>query len=275
MYSTEHKIRTRLYLTLLVWISVQPAGASDSSENKRIHPEHSLLYPMPSEPNLWNLGGTARFLHRYLNLVPKESLVAGVAWNGVPVDYCNWELNIWFSINSHTYHAADGWALFYTVEPITNVELDYRKTTMGGPNDYNGIALIYDSFDNSYLPDGYFPRIYPVLLDGSYKQVHSDNGVWQRRHSCFYPCGNTNCKVLFRYKNRQLYMKAMNWRGEWRCDWTEENVVLPAGGYFSFTAFNDKYYFIYHETVDIREFKVEEILDGNECFERDGQKPKW
>ncbi|CAL8096667.1 unnamed protein product [Calicophoron daubneyi] len=269
MYTSKHKISARLYLTLLIWMSVQAASAPDRSQHKRLHQEHSLFRPMPSEPNLWNLGGTARFDDGVLNLVPMRTRVAGVAWNGIPVDYCNWELNIWFSVKTK-YRSGDGWALFYTEEPITEVELDPYKNAMGGPNDYRGIALIFDSHNN-YFRDGNFPRLYPVLLNGDYKYSHYHNGWYQRPYSCPYQCVNGQCKIRFEYWNRNLHMTAMNWRGDELCHRGSSNVVLPAGGYFSFTAFNN----YQRESVDILEFKVEEILDGSECFDRDGEKPKW
>ncbi|CAL8096646.1 unnamed protein product [Calicophoron daubneyi] len=203
MYCTEHKIRSRLFLTLLVWISVQTPGAH--AYEKRLHPEHSLLHPMPSDPNLWNLGGTARFHDGVLNLVPSRSYVAGVAWNGIPVDYCNWELNIAFSIQSNSWYPAEGWALFYTIEPITEVRLDPYTNTMGGPNDYVGIALIYDSHDNFFILESGFPRLYTILLDGSDKYYHYHNGWYQRPYSCHYPCVNDQCKIRFEYWNRGIW----------------------------------------------------------------------
>ncbi|CAL8096651.1 unnamed protein product [Calicophoron daubneyi] len=271
MYTYETKIRTRLYMTFLVWMIVQTPSAYAPSRHKRIHPEHSLLFPQPNDPNLWNLDGTARFRYGGLNLVPSRSYVAGLAWNGIPVDYCNWELNIVFVIHSSTYPRADGWALFYTEEPITKLELDPYKSTMGGPYDYKGIALIYDTYDNNWRLDGAYPRLYPVLLNGDYKYNHYDDGYNQRPYSINYRCINEQCKVRFEYWNGSLYMTAVDWNGEWVDERKSKNVILPAGGYFSFTAFNT----YYREAVVIEEFKVEEILDGTQCFERDGQKPKW
>ncbi|CAL8096663.1 unnamed protein product [Calicophoron daubneyi] len=268
MYPTEHKIRSRLYLTLLVWISVQTPSAH--ADEKRLHPEHSLFYPMPNDPNLWNLGGSARFHDGVLTLVPSQSNRAGVAWNGIPVDYCNWEVNIAFSIQSGGYYFADGWALFYTMEPITEVVLDPYKNIMGGPNDYQGVALIHDTY-NSFLFDTNFPRLYALVSGGSDRYYHYRNGWSLRRYSCHFSCLNDQCRIKFEYWNRNLYVTAMDWNGNCKDYKRFENVVLPAGGYFSFTAFNDYYY----ETVNIHEFKVEEYTDANECFERDGQTPKW
>ncbi|CAL8096659.1 unnamed protein product [Calicophoron daubneyi] len=271
MYTYENKIRTRLYLTFLVWTSVLHPVAYAPSSHKRLHPEHSLLHPQPNDLNLWNLDGTARFRDGVLNLVPSKTYKTGLAWSGIPVDYCNWEVNIKFSIQSDSYYPGDGWAMFYTEEPITKRVDNPSMTTMGGPDDYKGLAIIYDSYDNNYKADGYFPRVYPVLLNGDYKQRHYDNGFNQRPYSCYYDCTNDQCHLRFEYWNRTIWMASMRWNGEVVCYHYSYNVALPPGGYFSFTALNDYYY----ETVDIIEFKVEEILDGTECFERDGQKPKW
>ncbi|CAL8076647.1 unnamed protein product [Calicophoron daubneyi] len=261
-------MRTLSYLIVFIWTNIQLQSSCAYGLDYKLHPEHSLLHPVPNNPDLWILNDDARCVDGTLELVPDKSWKVGIAWNGIPVDYCHWQVDIQFEIKAGGI-PADGFAFFYTREPITKGEPNSNAGALGGPNNFYGLGVFVDTYDNK--GEGYFPKVYPVLLNGKFVYVHYKNGHDQRPYNCPFYCINKKVRIQVIYWDEILHMTTIDEWGRETCHKRSWHVKLPAGGYFSITAVNG----LHSERVRIHEFKVNEVISPEKCFHRDGKEPSW
>ncbi|CAL8076253.1 unnamed protein product [Calicophoron daubneyi] len=257
----KYKTSSTFKLLTVLWIFIQLSGGDGETE---FHQEHSLGYTDSKE--FWELQGTALFVDSGLQLTEERRYTAAVARNGFPVDYCDWIVDIKFGVYGN--RIADGWAFFYTVEPV-NLHSHGHQSAMGAKSKFAGLAVMFDTYGNE--GEGGFPKLYPVLLDGSNEYVHHQNGKNQRSKTCNFREINQKCRVVIKYAKEQLWIEYYDSRGTRKCAIHHTHVVLPTGGYIGLSGLTGGS----AEKVIIYSLKVEELVTDGSCDHRDNAKPKW
>jgi len=129
-------------------------GGESTLKRTSIVYHHSLVPPYLSDwwqegiPH-WEVGGDAVVTDAFVRLTPQQGSRSGWAWNTLPNDMKNWELKVTFAVHGKRAPGADGLAIWY-------VEDVYRKpggVLFGYRNDFKGVGVILDTYDNDGLRD--------------------------------------------------------------------------------------------------------------------------
>eukprot|EP01099_Mayorella_cantabrigiensis_P006219 TRINITY_DN5142_c0_g1_i2.p1 TRINITY_DN5142_c0_g1~~TRINITY_DN5142_c0_g1_i2.p1 ORF type:complete len:403 (-),score=89.70 TRINITY_DN5142_c0_g1_i2:224-1432(-) len=184
-------------------------------------------------PN-WLLQGSAYFRENYVRLTPDRQSRTGALWNAAPVRLQSWEATIGFRIHGQGRTGADGLAFWYIKETNTG-------SLFGGDASFVGLGVVIDTYDNDR--SGVHPRLMVLVSDGSQEYSHNHDhadGAGMERGGCFFPARNTGTKSAMRITytpERKLVVETdVEEVGQWRLCTTVENLDLPTGYFFGFTA---------------------------------------
>ena len=109
---------------------------------------HSLVPPFIQDwwqggIQYWDFGGDTVVTDGYIRLTPDKQSRDGWLWNDEANDIPQWQVVFGFRVHGSRSPGADGIALWYVESPVKRV-----GEFWGGPTDFNGLALVFDTYDN-------------------------------------------------------------------------------------------------------------------------------
>ncbi|ELR10923.1 Legumelike lectin family protein [Acanthamoeba castellanii str. Neff] len=160
----------------------------------------------------WEFGGSAIVSEDRIRLTPALQSRVGWVWNSVAADMDAWEVQMDFEIGGGGSRGADGMALWYVAEPKK------EGISMGSAEEYRGMAVYFDTFDN----DG--QRYDPF-----------DDGRRGEKASCSNLNRETRSKMRVIYRDGVIQVETDDGAGHWvPCITHHES--LPKGYYFGLSA---------------------------------------
>ncbi|XP_053982255.1 protein ERGIC-53 [Hylaeus volcanicus] len=183
----------------------------------------------------WEYGGNAIASAENVRVAPSLRSQKGAIWVKQPVLCEWWEVELIFRITGRGRIGADGLAFWYTTTKGA-----YNGTVFGSSDQWNGLGIFFDSFDNDNKHNN--PYIMAVLNDGTKSFDHTNDGTTQLSAGCLRDFRNkpfaTRAKIEY-YQNTLtlLFHNGMtNNEQDYEMCFRVENVVLPRGGYFGVSA---------------------------------------
>jgi len=224
-----------LILSLLmafICINFHEVGAVDSKRAPIIL-QHSFQTPF-TVPN-WIFQGSAYFRDHYIRLTPDRQSRIGGLWNAMPVQLESWEAVVEFKIHGQGRSGADGFAFWYVKEKSLG-------SLFGVDPSFEGLGLVVDTYDND--GSGLHPRLMVLISDGETEFAHNHNhehAEGMERGGCAFPARQTGTtsfmKVTYQRGEKRLLVDVdHNDSGTWKSCANIENVDLPLGYFFGFTA---------------------------------------
>ncbi|XP_026667530.1 protein ERGIC-53, partial [Ceratina calcarata] len=183
----------------------------------------------------WEYGGNAIASAENVRVAPSMRSQKGAIWVKQPVNFDWWEVDLIFRITGRGRIGADGLAFWYTSSKGA-----YNGTVFGSSDQWNGLGIFFDSFDNDNKHNN--PYIMAVINDGKYCEIFYSDGTTQLAAGCLRDFRNkpfaTRAKIEY-YQNvlTVLFHNGMtNNEQDYDICFRVENVVLPKGGYFGVSA---------------------------------------
>ncbi|XP_065223195.1 protein ERGIC-53 [Planococcus citri] len=183
----------------------------------------------------WKYGGNAIASADNIRLAPSLKSQKGAIWTKAPINFEWWEADITFRITGRGRIGADGMAFWYVAQPG-----DYEGTVFGSSDQWNGLGIFFDSFDNDNKHNN--PYIMAVLNDGSKVFDHSNDGANQMIAGCLRDFRNKpfSTRARIEYYRNTLTVLFHNGNTQNENDFEVclrvENVFLPKNGYFGVSA---------------------------------------
>ncbi|XKL65936.1 hypothetical protein PGB90_009356 [Kerria lacca] len=183
----------------------------------------------------WKYGGNAIASGDNIRLAPSLKSQKGAIWTKTSVPFEWWDIDITFRITGRGRIGADGMAFWYTIKPG-----DYEGTVFGSSDQWVGLGIFFDSFDNDNKHNN--PYIMAVLNDGTKVFDHSNDGANQMITGCLRDFRNkpfsTRAKIEY-YKNTLTVLfhngNTQN-ENDFEVCMRIENLSLPRNGYFGVSA---------------------------------------
>lgn len=150
-------------------IEVKPGDPR--SHHLPVEPHHSLRFPFDTSLQHWHYGGHAVATTDMIRLTPNIQTRSGWLFNEFDMQSKDWELELKFALWSNFHIGGDGmgiWILNGTMHPSNSKKGDWRWLTgplFGLQNEFNGIGVIIDTYDNDGLRDN--PKIFVIRNDGT------------------------------------------------------------------------------------------------------------
>ncbi|XP_046420528.1 protein ERGIC-53 [Neodiprion fabricii] len=183
----------------------------------------------------WEYGGNAIASAENVRIAPSLRSQKGAIWTKQPTNFDWWEVNIVFRVTGRGRIGADGLAFWYTTSKGS-----YDGTVFGSSDQWNGLGIFFDSFDNDNKHNN--PYIMAVLNDGTKQFDHANDGTTQLLAGCLRDFRNkpfpTRAKIEY-YQNTLtvLFHNGMtNNDQDFEMCLRAENVQLPKNGYFGVSA---------------------------------------
>ncbi|KAL0083323.1 legume-like lectin family-domain-containing protein [Phycomyces blakesleeanus] len=200
---------------------------------------HSLSVPFIDDDlqNRWfDFGGNAIVnTNHHIRLTGNRPSQVGFLWSRLPVTATNFEIEFEFNVDGPTGHLyGDGFALWLTKQRTST------GPVFGSVNQFEGLGVFFDTYDNERAHKHTFPYISSMLGDGI-KSYDSDKDGR--------PTELGGCEADFRareiptkarltyYKDNYLQLD-VQWREEnvWEECFKVHDVKLPDQFYLGFTA---------------------------------------
>ncbi|KAI6208270.1 ERGIC-53-like protein [Aphelenchoides besseyi] len=233
------ELKTRIWLLILTLLNLQLTAAQAPNEIfRRFLYKHSFRAPNLAQRDgsipYFVVTGDAIASNEQLRLAPSIRSKKGIAWNKRAfTESENFELDVAFKVTGQSRIGADGLAIWYT----------QQQGTLGpvyGANDYwNGMAVIFDSFDNDGQRNN--PFISVMINDGTRSYSHQTDGSSQILGGCQRDFRNKPYPVRARihYLNSVLTIEisdGLTPQPRYEACIRAENVFLPRNGYFGVSA---------------------------------------
>ncbi|KAM3956239.1 lectin, mannose binding protein ergic53 [Aphomia sociella] len=183
----------------------------------------------------WEYGGNAIASGESVRLAPSLRSQKGAIWTKQPINFDWWEVDVMFKVTGRGRIGADGLAFWYTTQ-----RGDYTGEVFGSSDRWNGLAIIFDSFDNDNKHNN--PYIMAVVNDGTKVFDHKSDGSTQLLSGCLRDFRNkpfpTRARVEYYHNTLTVYFHngMTNNEADYELCFRAENVVLPRGGHFGISA---------------------------------------
>ncbi|KAI4502645.1 hypothetical protein M0802_002557 [Mischocyttarus mexicanus] len=198
----------------------------------------------------WEYGGNAIASAENVRVAPSLRSQKGAIWVKNPINFDWWEVDIMFRITGRSRLGADGLAFWYTSSKGA-----YNGTVFGSSDQWNGLGIFFDSFDNDNKRNN--PYIMAVLNDGTKVFDHSNittnnlifiilsnksDGTTQLLSGCLRDFRNkpyaTRARIEYYQNVLTLFFHTGMTNNEQDYDtcFRAENVFLPKFGYFGVSA---------------------------------------
>ncbi|KAJ2939350.1 hypothetical protein O0L34_g13446 [Tuta absoluta] len=170
-----------------------------------------------------------------VRLAPSLRSQKGAIWSKNPVNFDWWEVDIMFKVTGRGRIGADGLAFWYTSN-----RGDYQGEVFGSSDRWNGLGVIFDSFDNDNKHNN--PYIMAVLNDGNKLFDHKSDGSQQLLSGCLRDFRNkpfpTRARIEYYSNTLTVFFHngMSNNEQDYELCFRAENVILPKGGYFGLSA---------------------------------------
>lgn len=183
----------------------------------------------------WSYAGNAIASSENLRIAPSLKSQKGAVWLKNPISFDWWEVDFTFRISGRGRIGADGLAFWYTVAPG-----DVNGPVFGSSDRWNGLGIIFDSFDNDNKHNN--PFIMAVVNDGTKSFDHANDGAGQMLDGCLRDFRNKlfSTRAKIEYYNNVLtvlfHSGNTNEENDFEICMRVPNVVLPRNGYFGLSA---------------------------------------
>nr|XP_049699601.1 protein ERGIC-53 [Helicoverpa armigera] len=219
-------------LCVLVCVNTQ-------SVHRRFEYKYSFKPPYLAQKDgsvpFWEYGGNAIASGESVRLAPSLRSQKGAIWSKQPLNFDWWEIDIMFKVTGRGRIGADGLAFWYTTQ-----RGDYTGEVFGSSDRWNGLAVIFDSFDNDNKHNN--PYIMAVLNDGTKVFDHKSDGSQQLLSGCLRDFRNkpfpTRARIEYYLNTLTVYFHngMTNNEADYELCFRAENVVLPRGGFLGLSA---------------------------------------
>ncbi|XP_034178140.1 lectin, mannose binding protein ergic53 [Osmia lignaria lignaria] len=207
--------------------------------NRKFEYKYSFKPPYLAQKDgsvpFWEYGGNAIASAENVRVAPSLRSQKGAIWVKQPVNFRWWEVELIFRVTGRGRIGADGLAFWYTSSKGA-----YNGTVFGSSDQWNGLGIFFDSFDNDNKHNN--PYIMAVLNDGTKTFDHTNDGTTQLSAGCLRDFRNkpfaTRAKIEY-YQNTLtvLFHNGMtNNEQDYEMCFRVENAILPEGGYFGVSA---------------------------------------
>ncbi|KAL0809885.1 hypothetical protein ABMA28_011364 [Loxostege sticticalis] len=226
-------------LIVLATLSCILVLVNTQSVHRRFEYKYSFKPPYLAQKDgsvpFWEYGGNAIASGESVRLAPSMRSQKGAIWAKNPLTFDWWEVDIMFKVTGRGRIGADGLAFWYTTQ-----RGDYTGEVFGSSDRWNGLAIIFDSFDNDNKHNN--PYIMAVLNDGTKVFDHKSDGSQQLLSGCLRDFRNKpfppRARVEYYLNTLTVYFHngMTNNEADYELCFRAENVVLPRGGYFGLSA---------------------------------------
>eukprot|EP00842_Homolaphlyctis_polyrhiza_P004543 jgi/Hompol1/508/HPOL_005338-RA len=173
----------------------------------------------------------------------------------------SWEIQFQFKVKHESTTSGDGFAFWYTKERAK------EGGTFGNQDDFEGLAVIFDTYANSNARR-IFPYIMGMVNDGKIKYDHDFDGHSSEAGGCFGDFRNKDYPTLARVRYvANSYVKLELSIGgpieEWRECFKIDNVSLPKLGFFGFTAITGGVSSA-HDIIEVSTSALINVREGDE-----------
>ncbi|CAK1549084.1 unnamed protein product [Leptosia nina] len=220
-------------LCILVNTSIQ------QTVHRRFEYKYSFKPPYLAQKDgsvpFWEYGGNAIASGESVRLAPSLRSQKGAIWSKQPINFDWWEVDVMFKITGRGRIGADGLAFWYTSQ-----RGDYTGDVFGSSDRWNGLGLIFDSFDNDNKHNN--PYIMAVINDGTKNFDHKSDGSTQLLSGCLRDFRNkpfpTRARIEYYLNTLTVYFHngLTNNEADYELCFRAENVMLPRGGFFGLSA---------------------------------------
>ncbi|XP_022084593.1 protein ERGIC-53-like [Acanthaster planci] len=222
--------------------------------HRRFEYKHSFKGPHLMQKDgsvpFWQYGGSAFASDEQVRITPSIRSQRGYIWSKYKVPYDHWEVEFFFKVTGRGRVGADGLAFWYvdkkpdgvasTPEQQHPPQHPNQISVFGGPDKWNGLAVMFDSFDNDNLRNN--PYILAIVNDGRLEYQHTTDGMNQQLGGCLRDFRNkpypVRAKVEYYRKTLTVYIHSgwTNIDTNYEICLRREDVTLPKDGYFGVTA---------------------------------------
>ncbi|CAG9794289.1 unnamed protein product [Diatraea saccharalis] len=219
-------------LSILVLVNTQTV-------HRRFEYKYSFKPPYLAQKDgsvpFWEYGGNAIASSENVRLAPSLRSQKGAIWAKNPINFDWWEVDIMFKVTGRGRIGADGLAFWYTT-----TRGDYTGDVFGSSDRWNGLGIIFDSFDNDNKHNN--PYIMAVLNDGTKVFDHKSDGSQQLLSGCLRDFRNkpfpTRARIEYYMNTLTVYFHngMTNNEADYELCFRSENVILPRGGLFGLSA---------------------------------------
>ncbi|XP_076230103.1 lectin, mannose binding protein ergic53 isoform X1 [Nomia melanderi] len=237
--TVEMKMAAEVRWLLIFHVFLVIASVFGEIPHRKFEYKYSFKPPYLAQKDgsvpFWEYGGNAIASAENVRVAPSLRSQKGAIWIKQPVTFDWWEIELIFRVTGRGRIGADGLAFWYTSSKGT-----YNGTVFGSADQWNGLGIFFDSFDNDNKHNN--PYIMAVLNDGTKTFDHTSDGTTQLSAGCLRDFRNkpfaTRAKIEY-YQNilTVLFHNGMtNNEQDYEVCFRVENVVLPKGGYFGVSA---------------------------------------
>lgn len=227
-----------LLATVLLVLATSPTGVSSEIAHRKFEYKYSFKGPYLSQKDgsvpFWEYSGSTIASEEMVRITPSLRSKKGAIWTKNPINFMWWEIEMVFRVNGRGRLGADGLALWYTAQKMT------EGNTFGSSDQWGGLGIFFDSFDNDNRNNN--PYIMAMLNDGTKTYDHESDGISQQLAGCLRDFRNkpfpVKAKVEYFQNVLQLFFHSGNTNTDedYELCLRVENVFLPANGYFGVSA---------------------------------------
>ncbi|XP_032525317.1 protein ERGIC-53 isoform X1 [Danaus plexippus] len=207
--------------------------------HKRFEYKYSFKPPYLAQKDgsvpFWEYGGNAIASGESVRLAPSLRSQKGAIWSKHPINFDWWEVDIMFKVTGRGRIGADGLAFWYVTK-----RGEYTGEVFGSSDRWNGLGIIFDSFDNDNKHNN--PYIMAVLNDGTKSFDHKSDGSSQLLSGCLRDFRNkpfpTRARIEYYANTLTVYFHngLTNNEADYDLCFRAENVQLPRGGFLGVSA---------------------------------------
>ncbi|KAJ3026161.1 UNVERIFIED_CONTAM: hypothetical protein HDU68_006117 [Siphonaria sp. JEL0065] len=183
-----------------------------------------------------------------IRLASSVPYAQGSIWVSQPNPHKEWIVTLKFlSFGRAREHGGDGLAFWYTKSK------DLDGPIFGGRDMWTGLGLLFDSSDE--VTERWMPAIAGVVNDGTRRIVGRDalSKEMEAVGSCFRNYRNTqhpvHIKISYISQKLEVSIDHLNNGNSFIACFSAENVVLPSGYYFGFSAANSMHLYDDHDVL--------------------------
>lgn len=201
-------------------------------EHHSLHPPHLRETVGSDGIPYWSYHGAAVVTDNYIRLTPDRQSTVGMVWNTEPIDLPAFEIVLGFRVHSKSAFGADGMALWIVDDiPTTHGNL------FGHPNDFTGIGILFDSYDNDRYRDN--PAVHVVYNGINDKKEYNPQTDFrgQSLGNCYFDYRNTprpamaTARIRLQDGTLQVFVSKNSEKDEVLCA-TVTGITLESQTYF-------------------------------------------
>jgi len=224
----------------------------------------SPFYLVQGAIPFWEFGGDAVVTDDYLRITPAEKYRAGWIAAQTEFPYDQFVIEVTFKVGGGGNLGADGMAFWYTKDPPKN-----GGVTFGGPETWQGLGILLDTFDNDR--SGNHPYVGIIYNDGTLRYDPSNDGVPNIKGGCKFTYRNYETKMRLTYADGiaqiEFIVPSLG-----HSEWTlcaSAPMVLPSGYYFGLTAATERLF----DNHDVMNFVTYRLVGKNAPIEEPPVQP--